>query len=195
MIYRYVKRMNRFTFFSHNNGMNMSCGIFGVVWSNNAFNFLFIYLFVSFWVNLNESMCFFFRLEHANCQLTPLMQKADILRRTSLRYKQRLERRYSDLQKAEAEVCLLKLPLSTFYLCAFWKFRTWFSWKWYYGYLLHVFILLKCMCWRNNAVHFFPWFFKKFFLAQLCISQTCIITESNTGFLCFYKSLPENLGN
>lgn len=48
-----------------------------------------------------------FRLEHANSQLTPLIQKANILRRTSLRYKQRLERRYSDLQKAEAEVDLL----------------------------------------------------------------------------------------
>ncbi|CBI31022.3 unnamed protein product, partial [Vitis vinifera] len=48
-----------------------------------------------------------FRLEHANSQLTPLIQKANILRRTSLRYKQRLERRYSDLQKAETEVDLL----------------------------------------------------------------------------------------
>lgn len=56
-------------------------------------------------------MLFVFRLECANSQLTPLIQKANILRRTSLRYKQRLERRYSDLQKAEAEVCLLKLSL------------------------------------------------------------------------------------
>ncbi|KAJ9691202.1 hypothetical protein PVL29_013396 [Vitis rotundifolia] len=58
-----------------------------------------------------------FRLEHANSQLTPLIQKANILRRTSLRYKQRLERRYSDLQKAEAEVCLLNHPSNYFLIC------------------------------------------------------------------------------
>ncbi|KAL9224835.1 hypothetical protein vseg_000831 [Gypsophila vaccaria] len=44
------------------------------------------------------------RLEHSAFQLRSLVPKANILRRTSLLYKERLEKRTSDLQKAEAEV-------------------------------------------------------------------------------------------
>lgn len=99
-------------------------------------------------------MLFVFRLEHANSQLTPLIQKANILRRTSLRYKQRLERRYSDLQKAEAEVCLLKPSFKLLFdLCGFWKFKTWFTLKWYYGYLLHVFILWNACIENWTSLH------------------------------------------
>ncbi|KAF8410677.1 hypothetical protein HHK36_003209 [Tetracentron sinense] len=46
-------------------------------------------------------------LEYLNIQCSPLIQKANLLERTGLVYKQRLERRCSDLQKAEAEVDLL----------------------------------------------------------------------------------------
>ncbi|KAJ4981137.1 hypothetical protein NE237_031974 [Protea cynaroides] len=47
------------------------------------------------------------RLEKLTSQCHPLVQKATILKRTGLVNKQRLERRYSDLQKAESEVDLL----------------------------------------------------------------------------------------
>ncbi|KAK9714413.1 hypothetical protein RND81_06G092400 [Saponaria officinalis] len=47
------------------------------------------------------------RLEHSAFQLRSLVPKANILRRTSLLYKERLEKRCSDLQKAEAEVDVL----------------------------------------------------------------------------------------
>lgn len=48
---------------------------------------------------------FFSRLETLSPQLNSLIQKANVLRKTGLLDKQRLERRSSDLQKAEAEVC------------------------------------------------------------------------------------------
>ncbi|KAF4376908.1 hypothetical protein F8388_022624 [Cannabis sativa] len=44
------------------------------------------------------------RLKSVNSQSRLLIQKANILRRTGVLYKQRLDRRCSDLQKAEAEV-------------------------------------------------------------------------------------------
>ncbi|GMH21061.1 hypothetical protein Nepgr_022903 [Nepenthes gracilis] len=47
------------------------------------------------------------RLENSTAQLHYLVQKANVLRRTGLLYKQRLEMRCIDLQKAEAEVDLL----------------------------------------------------------------------------------------
>ncbi|KAA8514827.1 hypothetical protein F0562_018006 [Nyssa sinensis] len=47
------------------------------------------------------------RLEYTSSQLSSLIQKANRLRRTGLLYKQRLEKRCSDLQMAEAEVDLL----------------------------------------------------------------------------------------
>lgn len=47
------------------------------------------------------------RLENSTFQLGLLVKKVNVLRRTGLLYKQRLERRCSDLQKAEAEVDLL----------------------------------------------------------------------------------------
>ncbi|KAG8639223.1 hypothetical protein MANES_14G123600v8 [Manihot esculenta] len=47
------------------------------------------------------------RLETLSPQLNSLIQKANVLRKTGLLDKQRLERRSSDLQKAEAEVDLL----------------------------------------------------------------------------------------
>ncbi|KAJ4847028.1 hypothetical protein Tsubulata_039454 [Turnera subulata] len=47
------------------------------------------------------------RLECLTLQLGSLMQKASKLRRTGLQYKQKFEKRCSDLQKAEAEVDLL----------------------------------------------------------------------------------------
>ncbi|KAK2644808.1 hypothetical protein Ddye_020003 [Dipteronia dyeriana] len=47
------------------------------------------------------------RLDNLSSQLVALIQKANIVRRTGLMYKQKLERRCSDLQKAEAEVDLL----------------------------------------------------------------------------------------
>nr|XP_009767962.1 PREDICTED: WPP domain-associated protein-like isoform X1 [Nicotiana sylvestris] len=47
------------------------------------------------------------RLEHSSCQLNSLAKKTNSLRRTVLLYRQRLEKRCSDLQKAEAEVDLL----------------------------------------------------------------------------------------
>ncbi|KAK2991242.1 hypothetical protein RJ640_017999 [Escallonia rubra] len=53
-------------------------------------------------INANNS-----RLEHSRSQLSSLMKKANTLRRTGLSYKQRLERRYCDLQLAESEVDLL----------------------------------------------------------------------------------------
>ncbi|KAL9266634.1 WPP domain-associated protein-like protein [Drosera capensis] len=46
-------------------------------------------------------------LEGSTFQVHSLIKKADILRRTGLSYKQRLDKRSSDLQKAEAEVDLL----------------------------------------------------------------------------------------
>ncbi|KAG8652118.1 WPP domain-associated protein isoform X1 [Manihot esculenta] len=48
-----------------------------------------------------------FRLETLSSQLSSLMQKANTLRKTELLNKQRLEKRCSDLEKAEAEVDLL----------------------------------------------------------------------------------------
>ncbi|XP_057971931.1 WPP domain-associated protein [Malania oleifera] len=48
-----------------------------------------------------------FRLEDSTSQLSSLIQRAIVLRRTGVLYKQRLEKRCSDLQKAEAEVDLL----------------------------------------------------------------------------------------
>ncbi|KAK3004938.1 hypothetical protein RJ639_019760, partial [Escallonia herrerae] len=53
-------------------------------------------------INANNS-----RLEHSRSQLSSLMKKANTLRRTGLLYKQKLERRYCDLQLAESEVDLL----------------------------------------------------------------------------------------
>ncbi|KAL8171731.1 hypothetical protein V2J09_023535, partial [Rumex salicifolius] len=47
------------------------------------------------------------RLENSTFQLGLLVKKVNVLRRTGLLYKQRLDRRCSDLQKAEAEVDLL----------------------------------------------------------------------------------------
>ncbi|KAK6932055.1 hypothetical protein RJ641_001679 [Dillenia turbinata] len=47
------------------------------------------------------------RLENSSYQLSLLIKKANKLRRTGLLYKQRLERRCDDLQKAEREVDLL----------------------------------------------------------------------------------------
>ncbi|KAI9197617.1 hypothetical protein LWI28_001641 [Acer negundo] len=47
------------------------------------------------------------RLDSLSSELVALIQKANIVRRTGLMYKQKLERRCSDLQKAEAEVDLL----------------------------------------------------------------------------------------
>ncbi|XP_043701944.1 WPP domain-associated protein [Telopea speciosissima] len=47
------------------------------------------------------------RLEKLTSQFLPLVQKATVLKRTGLVYKQKLERKYSDLQKAESEVDLL----------------------------------------------------------------------------------------
>ncbi|PON54783.1 WPP domain-associated protein [Parasponia andersonii] len=49
----------------------------------------------------------YLRLKNVSSQSRLLIQKANILRRTGLLYKQRLDRRCSDLQKAEAEVDLL----------------------------------------------------------------------------------------
>uniref|UniRef100_A0A2P2JZF9 Uncharacterized protein MANES_06G068100 n=1 Tax=Rhizophora mucronata TaxID=61149 RepID=A0A2P2JZF9_RHIMU len=45
------------------------------------------------------------RLKNLSCQVSSLAGKANKLRRTGLLYKQRLERKCCDLQKAEAEVC------------------------------------------------------------------------------------------
>lgn len=45
-----------------------------------------------------------FRLDNLSSELVALIQKANIVRRTGLMYKQKLEKRCSDLQKAEAEV-------------------------------------------------------------------------------------------
>lgn len=47
------------------------------------------------------------RLKKMSSQLSTLIPKANLLKRTEYLYKHRLERRYSDLQKAEAEVDLL----------------------------------------------------------------------------------------
>ncbi|XP_059305124.1 WPP domain-associated protein-like [Lycium ferocissimum] len=47
------------------------------------------------------------RLDHSSCQLNSLVKKTNSLRRTVLLYRQRLEKRCSDLQMAEAEVDLL----------------------------------------------------------------------------------------
>lgn len=47
------------------------------------------------------------RLENSSSQLRSLIKKANVLRRTEFHYKQRLEKRCSDLQMAEAEVDLL----------------------------------------------------------------------------------------
>lgn len=47
------------------------------------------------------------RLENSSFQLRSLTPKVNILRRTGLLYKERLEKRFSDLQKAESEVDLL----------------------------------------------------------------------------------------
>ncbi|XP_009587880.1 WPP domain-associated protein-like [Nicotiana tabacum] len=47
------------------------------------------------------------RFEHSSSQLDSLVKKANLLRRTILLYQQRLDRRCSDLQLAEAEVDLL----------------------------------------------------------------------------------------
>lgn len=47
------------------------------------------------------------RLKKMSSQLSSLIPKANLLKRTEYLYKHRLERRYSDLQKAEAEVDLL----------------------------------------------------------------------------------------
>ncbi|KAK6796370.1 hypothetical protein RDI58_004071 [Solanum bulbocastanum] len=47
------------------------------------------------------------RWKHSSCQLNSLVKKTNSLRRTVLLYRQRLEKRCSDLQMAEAEVDLL----------------------------------------------------------------------------------------
>jgi hypothetical protein len=46
----------------------------------------------------------FFRIEHSFSELSSLLKKAKFLTRTGLMYKQKLERKCSDLQMAEAEV-------------------------------------------------------------------------------------------
>lgn len=46
-----------------------------------------------------------FRLDCLSSQSKGLILKANVITRTGLSYKQKLERRCSDLQKAEAEVC------------------------------------------------------------------------------------------
>ncbi|KAG5620448.1 hypothetical protein H5410_005666 [Solanum commersonii] len=48
-----------------------------------------------------------FRWKHSSCQLNSLVKKTNSVRRTVLLYRQRLEKRCSDLQMAEAEVDLL----------------------------------------------------------------------------------------
>ncbi|KAF9588941.1 hypothetical protein IFM89_017620 [Coptis chinensis] len=57
--------------------------------------------------NMIKIFIFFFRLKRIKFQCDVLVQNAALSRKTELVYKQRLERRYSDLQKAEAEVDLL----------------------------------------------------------------------------------------
>ncbi|GAB4840706.1 hypothetical protein Ancab_021473 [Ancistrocladus abbreviatus] len=47
------------------------------------------------------------RLENSTFQLNSIIRKANVLQRTRLLYRQRLEKRCSDLQKAEAEVDIL----------------------------------------------------------------------------------------
>ena len=47
------------------------------------------------------------RFEHSFSQMDCLVKKANLLRRTTLLYQQRLEKRCSDLKLAEAEVDLL----------------------------------------------------------------------------------------
>ncbi|OVA05849.1 hypothetical protein BVC80_8409g2 [Macleaya cordata] len=47
------------------------------------------------------------RLDNLNFHCNPLLQKVNLFRKMETMYKQKLERRYSDLQKAEAEVDLL----------------------------------------------------------------------------------------
>lgn len=49
-----------------------------------------------------------FRLEGLISELHLLIPEANLLQRTGLLYKQRLERRCSDLEKAEVEVCASK---------------------------------------------------------------------------------------
>lgn len=44
-----------------------------------------------------------FRFEHSFSQMDCLVKKANLLRRTTLLYQQRLEKRCSDLKLAEAE--------------------------------------------------------------------------------------------
>lgn len=53
-------------------------------------------------INANNS-----RLMYSTSQLSSLIEKAEMLTNAGLQYKQRLERRYSDLKMAEAEVDLL----------------------------------------------------------------------------------------
>ena len=48
--------------------------------------------------------CFAFRLERLSSETKSLIQKASTVKREGLLYKQKLEKRCSDLQKAEAEV-------------------------------------------------------------------------------------------
>jgi hypothetical protein len=52
-----------------------------------------------------------FRLEKLISESRLLIPNANVLRRTGLLYKQRLERRCSDLEKAEAEVSIRKFTV------------------------------------------------------------------------------------
>lgn len=49
---------------------------------------------------------FVFRLEKLISESHLLIPKVNVLQRTGLKFKQRLARRCSDLEKAEAEVCI-----------------------------------------------------------------------------------------
>jgi hypothetical protein len=62
-----------------------------------------------------------FRLEKLISESRLLIPNANLLRRTGLLYKQRLERRCSDLEKAEAEVSIRKFTvgLGDTYCCIF----------------------------------------------------------------------------
>lgn len=54
---------------------------------------------------------FVFRLENLISESHLLIPNANVLRRTGLSYKQRFERRCSDLEKAEAEVSIRKFKV------------------------------------------------------------------------------------
>uniref|UniRef100_A0A2P2JZA7 Early endosome antigen n=1 Tax=Rhizophora mucronata TaxID=61149 RepID=A0A2P2JZA7_RHIMU len=73
------------------------------------YKFLEVILCLSLWIQkFNLSVLgLSFRLKNLSCQVSSLAGKANKLRRTGLLYKQRLERKCCDLQKAEAEVDLL----------------------------------------------------------------------------------------